>query len=114
MYFKIKKEMYDLKQAFILAYNQLKSNLGPYGHHPIPNTVCLWKHVSKPIQFCLCVDDFGIKDESKTDTEHLFATLQKYYTITIDWTGKNCGLTLDWDYPNCHVDIVICMPGYIE
>ena len=37
--FKIKKGMYGLKQAVIVAYNQLKKNLAPHGHYPIPDKV---------------------------------------------------------------------------
>ena len=111
--FRINKGMYGLKQAAILAYDQLKRNLAPHGYHPIPNTVGMWKHSTKPIQFCLCVDDFGIKYVHNDDVEHLIETLKTNYTITVDWTGRNyCGLTLDWDYKARHVDI--SMPGYVQ
>ncbi len=53
----------QLEKAVILAYNQLQSNLAPHGYE------------SKPIQFCLCVDNFGIKYEQKADAEHLIQTL---------------------------------------
>ena len=105
--------MYGLKQAAILAYNQLKKNLAPHGYYPIPNTVGLWKHINRPISFCLCVDDFRIKFQNKDDANHLIQTLQKFYKINIDWTGEHyCGLTLKWDYQKQFVDI--SMPGYIE
>ena len=55
VHFRINKGMYGLKQAAILAYNQLKSNLAPHGYRPIPNTVGMWKHNTKHIKFCLCV-----------------------------------------------------------
>ncbi len=113
VHFRINKGMYGLKQAAILAYNQLKTNLAPHGYRPIPNSVGMWTHDSKPIQFCLCVDDFGIKYQNKQDVEHLITTLKHNYNITIDWSGRNyCGLTLDWDYHAKHVDI--SMPGYIH
>ena len=35
IYIKIKKGMYRLKQAAILAYGNLKTNLKQYGYHPI-------------------------------------------------------------------------------
>ena len=111
--FKIKKGMYGLKQAAILAFNQLEENLAPHGYRPIPNTVGMWRHESRPIQFCLCVDDFGIKYVNKDDADHLVSALKSHYNITIDWTGRNyCGLTLTWNYQDRHVDI--SMPGYIE
>ena len=61
VYFKITKGMYGLKQAAILAFQQLKKNLSKHGYAPIPHTVGMWKHKSKPTTFYLCVDDFGIK-----------------------------------------------------
>ena len=40
---KIKRGMHGLKQAAILAYEQLVENLTPYGYHPIPHTN-FWKY----------------------------------------------------------------------
>ena len=95
IYFKIDKGIYGLKQAAILAYQQLKTHLEPHGYFPIPNTVGMWKHKTRPIQFCLCVDDFGVKYTRKADAEHLLNILQLKYKITCDWTGSSyCGLTL--------------------
>ena len=37
IYCKIKRGMYGLKQAAILAYNFLKQNLAPYRYEPIKN-----------------------------------------------------------------------------
>ena len=113
VHFKIVKGMYGLKQAAILAYQQLKEHLEPYGYYPIPNTVGMWKHKTRPIQFCLCVDDFGVKYTNKQDADHLLETLKLKYKMTCDWSGSAyCGLTLNWDYTNRHVDI--SMPGYIK
>ena len=110
---KVKKGMYSLKQVTILAYNQLKRTLAPHGHHPIPNTVGLWKYESKSIQFCLCINDFSIKYENTEDVEHLIQALQNRYKIIIDWSGRHyCGPILDWDYMNRYANI--SMPGYIE
>ena len=61
IYICIKKGMYGLKQAAILAYEQLKKVLLPYGYSPVVGTVGLWQHNTRPIKFCLCVDYFGIE-----------------------------------------------------
>ena len=74
--------MYGLKQAAILAHEQLIQHLTPYGYRPIPNTN-FWKHVTKPMVFCLCVDDFGVKYFSKDDANHLFTALKTQYTLLI-------------------------------
>jgi hypothetical protein len=105
--------MYGLKQAAILAYQQLVTFLTPAGYMPVPNTTGMWKHRTRKTVFCICVDDFGIKYFNKDDIDHLLGTLEKHYTVTTDWTGRNyCGLTIDWEYNKQYVDI--SMPGYIE
>ena len=52
--------MYGLKQAAIIAYNQLICHMKPQGYYPVPFTTGIWayKTIKKT---CLCVDDFGLK-----------------------------------------------------
>ena len=108
IYIRIKKGMYGLKQAAILAYDNLVKTLAPHGYHPVPNTQGMWKHTTRPTRFCLCVDDFGVKYFSKTDLEHLHSALQTHYKCTIDWSGENyCGLNIKWNYKGGFVDISI-------
>lgn len=112
VYAEIRKGMYGLKEAAILAHNQLKQFLAPHGYYPVPYTTGLWHHHSRPTKFILTVDDFGIKYFCKEDAEHLFTVLQKYYEMSIDWTGTQyCGLTIQWNYQQRYVDI--SMPQYI-
>ena len=112
IYVKIKKGMYGLKQAAILAYNELKKNLKKFGYHPITGTVGLWEHETKPTKFCVCVDNFGVKYFNKDDANHLIDSLQNHYKCTTDWEGKNyCGLTFDWQYEAGYVDVA--MPKYV-
>ena len=63
--------IYDLKQAAILAYTQIKERLGKEGYSPIEGTSGLWKHDMQSITFALCVDDFGVKYFDKADVDHL-------------------------------------------
>ena len=112
VYVEIQKGMYGLKQAALLAYDELCSILIPAGYHPIPSSLSMWKHTSRKTIFSLCVDDFGIKTYNKVDTDHLLNVLRTRYKITTDWSSHNyCGLTLKWDYKNQHVDVSI--PNYI-
>ena len=91
--------MYGLKQAAILAYQHLKSTLEPQGYYHVPGTVGMWAHKTRPIQFCLCVDDFGVKYFNRADVDHLLQTVGQLYKFTTDWTGQHyCGMTLDWNY----------------
>ena len=113
IFIQITKGMYGLKQAAILAYNQLVIALAPAGYYPAPHTVGLWCHKSKPTKFCLCVDDFGVKYYSKVDADHFLNALRAHYKISVDWDGHNYyGLTLAWDYPNGYVDI--SMNNYVR
>ena len=48
----------------------------------------LWKHKTKPIQFVLVVNDFGIKYLWKEDLNHLNLSLEKYYDVTVLDSGN--------------------------
>ena len=112
VYIAIEKGMYGLKSAAILAYNNLKKNLEPYGYYPIEGTVGMWRHKTRKTRFCVCVDDFGIKYFNKNDIDHLLDALNNSYNYTIDWECNNyCGLSFDWNYNEGWVDI--SMPTYI-
>jgi len=99
--------MYGLKEAAILAYEQLRKHLELYSYVPIKHTPGMWRHTTRPITFTLGVDDFGIKYFN-----HLFSALQDKYSITISWSGDSyLGLTINWNYENGYVDI--SMPDYV-
>ena len=105
--------MYGLKQAAILAYDNLKEILKPYGYAPIIGTVGLWGHKTRSTKIFLSVDDFGIKYSNKQDAQHLLDTIGQTYKYIIDWEGKNyCGLALDWNYSDGYLDI--SMPDYVK
>ena len=114
VYLEIRKGMYGLPQAGILANEQLQRNLKPHGYYPCKYTPGLWKHETRAITFSLVVDDFGIKYVHKEDVQHLYDTLNKYYPkLTIDWSGTlYCGITLEWDYKSRTVDL--SMPNYMQ
>ena len=91
--------MYGLKQAAVLAYDQLVEHLKPYGYSPVTGTNGIFSHSTRQTKFCLCVDDFGIKYYSEDDADHLHNTLRQKYTVTVDKEGKQyCGFTFDWHY----------------
>ena len=99
IYIEIRKGMYGLKQAGVLANLHLEKLLAEDGYIKTEHTPGLWKHTTKPILFVLCVDDFGIKYINKEDAHHLIKTLKKHYeALSIDWEGtKFCGINFDWD-----------------
>ena len=113
IYIHIKNGIYGLKQAALLAYNDLKRNLEPYGYYPVVGTVGLWCHKTKPIRFCACVDDFGVKYFSKNDINRLLDSLSRNYKYTTDWEDHNYyGLAMDWNYDQGYV--AISMPEYVQ
>jgi hypothetical protein len=82
IYIKIKKGMYGLKQAAILAYDNLQASLKPFGYEPVIGTVGIWQHNTRPTTFCLCVDDFGIRYSSKHDAQNLLDSIGANYKYT--------------------------------
>jgi hypothetical protein len=83
----IRKGMYGLPQAGIIANDRLQDHLRTHCYQPCANTPGLFRHVDLPITFCLVVDDFGIKYVGEEHAYHLLACWQLLYTVTTDWTG---------------------------
>jgi hypothetical protein len=71
----IRQGMYSLPQAGILATKLLQQRLGRHGYFEVQHMPGLWKHISHPIWFNLCVDNFGVKYIGNENLKHLFAAL---------------------------------------
>ena len=114
VYCEIQRSMYGLPQAGYVANKKLLPILAQAGYHQSEAIPGLFKHETRPIAFCLVVDDFGVKYVGKEHAEHLLKTLtDAEYIASTDWTGETfCGLTLKWDYKNGTVDI--SMPDYVK
>jgi hypothetical protein len=113
MKFIIRKGMYGLKQAGILANQLLQKRLKPFGYHSARHTPGLWLHTTKPTSFSLVVHYFEVKYVTDADGHHLRNTLLRNYEITTDWGGTvYSGITLKWDYGKRTCDI--SMPGYVN
>ena len=85
IYLEIRKVMYGLKEAAILAYKQLCVHLAKSGYHPMKHTPGLWRHESCLTTFTLAVDNFGMKYFIKSDATHLFQALGE--NIHLQLTG---------------------------
>jgi hypothetical protein len=83
----IRKGMYGLKQAGLLANQLLQTRLAPFGYYPARHTPGLWLHKTRPISFTLVVDDFAVKYVGKQHAEHLRNALLRTYELTTDWTA---------------------------
>ena len=88
LYVQINKVVYGLGQAGLLANELVAKRLTKHGFSQTPHTPGLWKHHTKPIQFALVVDDFGIKYENKQDAQDLINALERNYeAVSVDWDG---------------------------
>jgi hypothetical protein len=95
VYVEIRKGMYGLKQAGLLANQLLQTRLAPYGYYPARHTPGLWLHKTRPISFTLVVDDFAVKYVGKQHAKHLWNALLQTYELTTDWTATvYSGMTL--------------------
>ena len=87
--------MYGLKVATLLTCNQLVTTLRKTDYYTIPDTMGLWRHTTRPIHFCLCVDDFGIKNFKEDNIYQFFKAIAFKYKRSVDWTGSDyCRLHL--------------------
>ena len=112
----IRKGMYGLPQAGRLAYDKLLTSLASGGYIPAGSTPGLFTHKSRPIQFFLIVDDFGVKYTHRQDCEDLITHLKKegYKTVT-NWDGNIfCGIRLLWDYDSPQRSVELSMPGVVQ
>ena len=111
VFFEIRKGVYGIPQASVLAHAKLTSFLAPHGYAPAKNTPGLWIHSTHPILFALVVDDSGVKYVWEEHANHLLnILLKKYEGVHEDWGGtKFCGINLKWDYVRCTCEL--SMPG---
>ena len=113
VYLEMRRAVWGLPQAGILANKLLQKRLLPHGYYECKHTPGLWRHLTRPISFTLVVDDFGVKYVGKEHVDHLIKCIREKYELTEDWSGDlYCGIKLHWDYIARTVDI--SMPGYIK
>jgi hypothetical protein len=113
VFVEVTKGMYGLPQAGLLANELLEKRLNKNGYFQSKLVAGLWAHKTRPIQFTLVVDDFGVKYVGKEHAEHLLTTLEQHYKVTADWTGtRYIGIQLLWDYDKRQVHL--CMPEYVK
>ena len=112
VYIEVRKGMYGLPQAGLLAQQLLERRLQKHGYEQSNIIPGFCTHKWRPIQFSLVVDNFGVKYVGKEHVKHLMNALKEDYEISEDWEGAKCiGLTVDWDYERGEVHL--SMPGYV-
>ena len=68
--FEIRRSIYGLPQSGKLENEYIPKKIAPHGYYEVKYTPELWKHISRPIQFTIVVDDFGenTQDENTWNT----------------------------------------------
>jgi hypothetical protein len=99
MYFENCQGCYGLPQVGILANNLLCSCLVAKGFYKSALTPDLWHHKWHPIQFCLIVNNFGIKYVGVEHFNYLLKVLKKFHGVQLNKAdNKLAGIDIEWDY----------------
>ena len=117
VYFEVVRGAYGLPQSGKLANDVLRTRLNAAGYHEAATTPGLWRHVWRPIQFVLIVDDFGVEYVGRTHADHLLSVLNQHYEMSVDWEGKKfAGIDIEWNYAARHGDRTcrLSMANYIS
>jgi hypothetical protein len=88
IYIRAKRGMHGLPQAGLLANKLLERCLNKHGYWQSKLVPGLWKHDTRPIQFTLVVDNFGIKYVGEEHAQHLKNALEEHYKLMCNWTGN--------------------------
>jgi hypothetical protein len=113
IYLEVVKGMYGLPQAGLLANELLEKRLNKHGYYQSKLVPGSWKHKTRPMQFTLVVDDFGVKYVGREHAEHLKQVLEEHYKVTADWNGERyVGIHMKWDYAKHQVHLY--MPDYVK
>ena len=81
---KVRRGMYGLPQAGIIAQELLKKGLLKAGYTQSKVTPGYWKHEWRPLSFTLVVDDFCVKYIGAEHVQHLLQVLKQDYEIEED------------------------------
>ena len=79
VFFEIRKGVYGLLQASVLAHAKLTFILAPHGYSPTKNTPGLQTYSIRPIAFALVVNNFGVKYVVEEHAKHLLDILLANY-----------------------------------
>ncbi len=77
IYLEMRRAVWGLPQAGILANKLLKKHLAPHGYYECAHTPGLWIHLTCPISFTLVVDNFGVKYIRQEDIDYLIGCIRE-------------------------------------
>jgi hypothetical protein len=84
VYLEMRRAVWGLPQAGILANKLLRKQLLPHGYYECKHTPGLWRHLTCPISFTLVVNDFGVKYVGREHANHLIKCIKEKYELTED------------------------------
>jgi hypothetical protein len=106
------KTLYGVKEAGKLSNLQLVRLLLSFGFVET-STPCLFRHPTRPITFCLVVDDFGVKHTDRHDFDYLFSCLATLYHVKAHpLASRFLGFTIHHDRQARTLSLAY--PGYID
>ena len=117
VHFAVVRGAYGLPQSGKLANDLLRKRLNAAGYHETATTPGLWRHVWRPVQLVLIVDDFGVEYVGRKHADHLLGVLNQHYEMSEDWEGKKfAGIGIAWNYAARHNDRTcrLTMANYIS
>jgi hypothetical protein len=82
IYIVANRSMYGLPQSGLIANELLEKRLNKHSDQQSKLVPGLWRHDTRPVQFTLVVDDFGIKYVGKEHAMHLKKVLELHYKLT--------------------------------
>jgi hypothetical protein len=110
--FRMDKTLYGLKEAGKLSNLRLVQLLLSYDFVET-STPCLFRHKTRPITFCLVVDDFGVKYQHRADFDFLVSCLSNlYHCKAHPIAHKFLGFTIAHD--RTARTLSLSYPGYID
>ena len=77
VWIEIRRIIYGLPQSGRLENDYLRKKISPHGYFEVKHTPGMWTHITRPIQFTLVVDDFGVKYTKQKVSEHLLGVPEK-------------------------------------
>jgi hypothetical protein len=116
IYFEMRRGMYGLPQAGILANKLLRDRLAEFNYYKVATTPGLWHHKWCLVMFALFVNNFAIQYVGDAHLDHLCQALKKHYDVSEEINGTRfAGMTLKWNYSPIHAkrSCRLSMPGYI-
>ena len=112
IYMRIEKGMFFLKQAGIIANQELVKHMAPFVYHLVKHTPCLWVHDSRKTLFSIVVDNFCAQYCSTGGCRPFLNALRSKYLIKVDMADTvYIRIKLEWDYG--HRTVTLLMPSYV-